>query len=352
MDLLLNTSSLNKPLNSKLMDFNRIINDIKNKVFYPIYFLTGEEPYYIDEISDEIEKGVLADMEKEFNQSVLYGKDINPSTIIDYAKRFPMMANHQVIIVKEAQDIDKIDELLPYVENPMGSTILVICYKHKKFDGRTKFAKTLNKSNKAVFFNAKKLYDNKIPEWITNYLRKHNYTISQNACALLADYLGTDLSKISNELGKLIINVPPKTEINVDHIERYIGISKDFNVFELQKALGIRNVLKANQIINHFGANLKENPLVKVNIILYQYFSKILIYHGLKDKSQNNAASALSISPFFVRDFQTAAGNYSPSRIKMIIGLLREYDMKAKGVDNVSINDGELMKELIFKILH
>lgn len=334
------------------MDFDKIIGDIRNKVFYPIYFLTGEEPYYIDEITSEIENGVLTEMEKEFNQSVLYGRDVKSSTIIDYAKRFPMMANHQVIIVKEAQDIDKIDELLPYVENPMDSTILVICYKYKKFDGRTKFAKTLSKSKKAVLFTSKKLYEDKIQNWITTYLKKRNYSISQNACALLADYLGTDLSKITNELGKLIINIPQKNEINVDHIEKYIGISKDFNVFELQKALGIKNVYKANQIINHFGANLKENPLVKVNIILYQYFSKILIYQGLRDKSQNNAAAALSINPFFVRDFQIAASNYKTSKLKEIIGLLREYDMKSKGIDNVSINDGQLMKELIFKILH
>ncbi len=334
------------------MDFDKIINDIKNKVFYPIYFLSGEEPFYIDEISSAIEESVLNDMEKEFNQSVLYGKDISTSAIIDYAKRFPMMANHQVIIVKEAQNIKQIDGLLPYIENPMDSTIVVICYKYKKFDGRTKFAKAIKKSKKAVLYSSKKLFDNKIPDWIRNYLRKRDYTISHTACALLADYLGTDLSKISNELGKLIINVPQKAEINVDHIERNIGISKDFNVFELQKALGSRNIYKSNQIINYFAANQKDNPLVKVNIILYQYFSKILVYHTLRDKSQNNAASALSVHPFFVRDYQAAASNFSPAKTKKAIALLREYDLKAKGVDNATISDGELMKEMIFKILH
>lgn len=334
------------------VSFENILLDLKNKIYSPIYFLYGEESYFIDVISDFIEKNVLSELEKEFNQTIIYGKDIDIPTLISYARRFPMMSNYQVIIVKEAQDLDKIEELEPYVLNPLESTLLVLCYKYEKVDRRKTFFKNIEK--KGILFESARIYDNKIPDWIGEYVRKKNYSISTKACFLLAEFLGNDISKIVNEISKLIINIPEKHEITEEYVEKNIGISKDYNVFELQKALGKKEVLKANQIINYFAANPRDNPLVKVIPILFSYFSKILIYHHLRDKSRNNVASALSINPFFVMDYQQAATNYTSVKIISIISLLREYDLKAKGVDSsgTSFPDGELMKELIFKILH
>ncbi|MCD4727011.1 MAG: DNA polymerase III subunit delta [Pirellulales bacterium] len=332
------------------MKFYQIITDLKNKIYYPVYFLTGEEPFYIDEISNYIEKNVLSENEKEFNQTLIYGRETDVPTIISYAKRFPMMSNYQVVIVKEAQQVNKIEELAPYIENPLKSTLLVICYKYKKFDKRTSFANKIKKNS--VLFESAKLYDNKIPDWINDNLKQKGYSITPKASFLLSEYLGTDLSKISNEISKLIINLPENTQITDVHIEENIGISKDFNVFELQKTLGKKNVYKSNQIINYFAANPKENPIYKIIPVLYSFFSKLLIYHQLKDRSRNNVASALSINPYFVYDYENAAKNYSFEKLSKIISYLREYDVKSKGVGNISAKDGELMKELNFKILH
>ena len=334
------------------LSFEDIITNLKNKIYHPVYFLHGEESYFIDIISDYIEQNILNDLEKEFNQTIVYGKDINIPTLISYAKRFPMMANYQVIIVKEAQDLEKIEELAPYFEHPLDSTILVFCWKYEKVDRRKTVFKTVEKTG--VLFESAKLYDDKIPGWIADYLKKRNYSISLKAALLLTEFLGNDLSKVVNEISKLIINVPAGQEITEDYVEKNIGISKDFNIFELQKALGKKDVLKSNQIILHFAANARENPLVKIIPLLYSYFSKILLYHYLPDKSRNTAAAALSINPFFLQDYQIAAGNYPVSKLFSVISVLREYDLKSKGVDSnsTSFPDGELMKELVFKILH
>jgi DNA polymerase-3 subunit delta len=332
------------------MKFEQIISDLKNKIYYPVYFLAGEEPYYIDTISDFIEDHVLSDVEKEFNQTVVYGRDTDVLSIISQAKRYPMMANYQVVIVKEAQNIQKIEELLAYIENPLTSTLLVINYKYKKVDKRKSFFKQVDK--KGVLFESKKLYDNQVAGWINTYVEQKGFKITPKASAMLAEFLGTDLSKIVNEVNKLVLNVPESSEINDELVERNIGISKDFNIFELQNAIGSRNILKANQIINYFAANPKENPLVKTITLLNTFFSKVLIYHQLEDKSRNNAAAALSVNPFFVKDFQDAARQYSLGKLIRIIGYLREYDLKSKGVGNISTSDGELLKELLYKILH
>jgi DNA polymerase-3 subunit delta len=334
------------------VSFENILLDLKNKIYSPVYFLYGEESYFIDIISDFIENNVLNELEKEFNQSVIYGKDIDIPTLVSYARRFPMMSNYQVIIVKEAQDLNKLEELEPYILNPLESTLLVLCYKYEKIDRRKTLFKSIER--KGILFESARIYENKIPDWIGEYVRKKNYLISTKACFLLAEFLGNDISKIVNEISKLIINIPEKQEITEEYVEKNIGISKDYNVFELQKALGKKEVLKANQIINYFAANPRDNPLVKVIPLLFSYFSKILIYHNLRDKSRNNVAAALSINPFFVMDYQQAAANYTSGKITSIISLLREYDLKAKGVDSnsTSFPDGELMKELIFRILH
>ncbi len=349
------------------MEFNDIISELKKKVYRPVYFLMGEEPYFIDIISDYIEQNVLDESEKEFNQTILYGRDITTADMIAAAKRFPMMSEYQVIIVKEAQNIsdmvgrDKEGEkekskektkhpFEAYLENPQKSTILVICYKYKTVDKRTSIAKTIDKN--AVLFESKKIYDNKVPEWINNYLRGKEYLVSPKATALLTEYLGTNLSRISNELDKLMINLPPKSEITVEHIQTNIGISKDYNVFELQNAIGKRDVLKANRIINYFAADEKEHPIVKTVSSLYGYFCKLLSYQFLSDKSKMSVASELGVSPFFVDGYQQAAKNFSVGKLKAIFGYLREYDLKSKGVDRGSATEGELLKELVFKILH
>jgi len=332
------------------MKYEQIIGDLKNRIYNPIYFLTGDEPFYIDNISNFIEQNVLNDTEKEFNQTIVYGRDTDVASIIAMAKRYPMMSNHQVVIVKEAQYVDKIEELLPYIENPLDSTLLVLNYKYKKVDKRKSVFKNIQK--KGVLYESKKIYDNQIPNWIDNYVRGKGHTISAKATFMLTEFLGADLSKITNEVHKLLLNTPEGDEITDVLVERNIGISKDFNFFELQNAIGQKNVLKANQIVNYFAANPKENPLVKTVTLLYSFFSKLLIYHQLKDKSRNNVAASLSTNVFFVKDYQVAARNYNLKKLTRIISYLREYDLKSKGVGNVSTTGGELLKELIFKILH
>ncbi len=332
------------------MTFEEIIGNLQKKIYHPIYFLMGEETYFIDKISDYIADNVLTEAEKGFNQTVLYGKDLEPSTIIGNARRFPMMANHQVIIVREAQNIKKIEDLEPYVKNPLNSTILVINYKYKTLDKRKTFPKLIDQ--KGVLFESKKIYDNQLPAWITTYLKNQRYTISPQAAAMIAEYLGTDLGKVVNELDKLIISLPAGTQITPDHIEKNIGISKEFNVFELQNALGDRDLLRANRIINYFGANPSSNPVTVVVSALFSYFSKLLNYHFLEDKSQNNVASVLQVHPFFVKNYVAAAKNYNIKKLVEIVSILREYDMKSKGWGNVSASQADLQKEMIYRILH
>ena len=334
-----------------MKDFEKIMNDLHNKVFQPVYFLMGEEPYYIDKISDYIEKHVLDESEKSFNQTVIYGLDTDIENIINTAKRYPMMSKYQVVIVKEAQNIKNIDNLVYYVEAPLKSTILVINYKYKKLDKRKKLYSSINKN--ATVFESRKLYDNQIPDWISSHLKQNGMGIQPEAAVLLSEYLGNDLSKIVKELEKLKISIPEnEKEINTLHIERNIGISKDYNNFELQNALINRDVLKANRIINYFGKNPKNNPMVLTLTTLYYFFSRVLIYHSLKDKSRNNVVSALKINPYFIQDYQRAAKSYSFAMVRHIISLLREYDLKSKGIGNVSNPEGELLKEMVYKILH
>jgi len=330
--------------------FDQIMSDLKNKIYKPIYFLMGAESFYIDQITDYISSNVLTEAEKAFNQTVVYGRDVDVKDIDNLARRYPMMSSHQVIIVKEAQTVKNIENLVYYAGNPLKSTILVINYKYKNLAKNKKLYKEINKNG--IIFESKKLYDNQIPVWINKYLNNQLYTIEPVASALLNDYLGTDLSKIVNELDKLIISLPANSKITTKHIEENIGISKDYNNFELQNALAQKDILKANRIINHFGKNQKDNPIILTINSLYYYFRKVLIYHFMKDKSNRNVAATLQINPYFVKDYQTAARRYNPKKVVDIIAYLREYDLKSKGVDNVSATPEELLKELIFKILH
>jgi DNA polymerase-3 subunit delta len=332
------------------MTYEQIIGDINRKIYFPVYLLHGEEPYFIDAITDQIETSVLSDAEKEFNQTVVYGRDINVGNLIDMARRFPMMANYQVVIVREAQDMEKLENLQPYIEKPQPTTILVLAHKYKKVDQRKGLAKAVEKSG--VLFASSRIYDDKVPAWISARLTGKGYKIRPEACQLLAEYLGADLSRITNELEKLIINLPPGSVVDSALIERNIGISKDYNIFELQNALGARDVLRANRIVNYFAANPKQNPAVVVLTVLFGFFMKLMIYHQLQDKERNNAASVLGVSPFFMKDYARAAQNYSFKKLRAVIGLIREYDLRVKGVNNGSTEEGELLRELVYRILH
>lgn len=331
--------------------FDQIIKDLKNKIYHPIYFLSGEEPYYIDKISDYIINNTLKEEEKAFNQTISYGKETSAAQISNSAKRFPMMSNYQVVVVKEAQEVKDFDDLIYYFSSPLKSTILVINYKYKKLDKRKKTYKALKEN--AVFLETKKLYDDKIPDWISKSLQKKGYSIDTKAGMLLTEFLGNDLLKIENELDKLIITLPQGIKtISPDHVERNIGISKDYNNFELQKALIERKPLKANRIINYFASNQKKHHISQTITFLYFFYSKVLMYHVLKDKSQRNVAANLKIHPFFVNDYAQAARSYPAGKVVRIISILREYDMKSKGYGSISTDTSGLLKELIYKILH
>ena len=333
------------------MTFEQILKDLKNKIYKPIYFLTGDEPYFIDKITDYISQYVLTDEEKTFNQETLYGKDTDIPSIINSARRFPMISGNQVVIVKEAQDIPGIDDLIYYVENPLKSTILVINYKYKKLAKNKKIYKAIQKNG--VLFESKKLYDNQIPEWINNYLAKSNHRIDPGVGLLLTEYLGNDLSKIVNEIEKLKITLPPDNKnITIEHIETNIGISKDYNNFELHKALSQKNILKANRIINYFGKNQKENPITLTISSLYYFFSKVLTYHFIKNKTTQNVVATLKVHSYFVSEYKLAAQKYNPEKLLEIFSILREFDLKSKGIGNVSVPPGDLLKEIIYKILH
>ena len=331
------------------MTYEQILSDIKNKIYHPVYFLMGEEPYFIDSISDAIESTVLDEADKAFNQIILYGKDVNVHDIVTQARNFPMMGNYLVIIVKEAQDVKNIESMEPFLEMIPETTILVLNYKYKKLDKRLKFAKTLDKDY--VLFESKKLYDRDIPKWIVNFLGTKNYKISQKACQMLADYLGTDLLKVRNELEKLMVAVPQKKEIDDFDVEYNIGISKDFNIFELQKAISYGDFPKAVQIINYFGDNTKENPLIATVIMLYAYYCKLLKLHYATDKSKNNIAAVLGVSPFFVEDYFEAARRYNIKKCVENIAVLREFDLKSKGYNVGDVEQKDLYREMIYKLM-
>ncbi len=324
-----------------------ILIDIKKGNTKPVYFLMGEETYYIDGISDYIEKNVLSEEEKGFNQMVLYGRDVTIDEIVSSAKRYPMMAEKQVIIVKEAQDLSRtIENLLSYVENPQPTTVLVICYKYKTLDKRKKLAKAVTKTGE--IFESKKLYDNQVPAWITRVLAERDYTISPKAAQMLTEFLGNDLSKINNELQKLQLIIPKGQQITPQLIEENIGISKDFNNFELQNAIGERNIKKAYSIVQYFAQDPKSHPLLVTTSLLYSFFAKLLKYHALNNKA--DAPKALGVHQFFIKDYQTAARNYPMKKVSAAIAGIRVVDMKGKGVGAANMSNADLYKELLLNI--
>ena len=327
----------------------KIINDIKNGQIKPIYFLMGEEPYYIDKLTEYIEDHVLSEDEKGFNQMVLYGRDVTVEDIVGQAKRYPMMADRQVVIVKEAQELSRtIEKLESYAENPQPTTVLVIAYKYKTLDKRKKLTKLIDKNG--LLFESKKLYENQVAAWISRVLKPKEYSIEPKASAMLVEFLGTDLSRISNELDKLQIILPKGTTISPNHIEENIGFSKDFNVFELRKAIGDRNVLQAYRIADHFAQNRKEYPMVLTVSMVFSFFSGLLQYHGLKDKSAGNVSRVLKVNPYFLKDYDVALKNYPMKKVSSVIATLRDIDVKSKGVGANQLDESDLLKEMLIKI--
>jgi DNA polymerase-3 subunit delta len=329
----------------------KIVNNIKAGNIKPIYFLMGEEPYYIDKLSDYIEKNVLTEDEKGFNQTVLYGRDVSVEDIISTAKRYPMMSERQVVIVKEAQDLSRtIDKLESYVENPLLSTVLVFCYKYKTLDKRKKMTKLLDKVG--VVYESKKLYENQVGDWIKRILSGKGYSIEPKANAMLVEFLGTDLGKINNELEKLQIILPKGTTFTPKDIEENIGFSKDFNVFELRKAIGERNQLKAYKIAQYFSDNAKDHPIVMTTGLIFSFFVQILQYHGLKDKNPKNVAVVLKVNPFFLKDYDVALKNYPMKKVSQIVAALRDIDLKSKGVGANALPQSDLLREMLYKIFN
>lgn len=332
--------------------YEYILKELKAKQYRSVYYLMGEESYYIDLIADYITNNVLTDTEKEFNLSVVYGADVDISTIINAAKRYPMMSEYQVVVVKEAQSIRNMDELSFYLQKPQNSTILVICHKHGVLDRRKKLAAEIEKTG--ILFESKKIKDAQLPAFITSYMKRKGIDLEPKAIAMLADFVGTDLSRLTGELEKLIITLPKgQTRVTPEQIEHNIGISKDYNNFELRSAIVEKDILKANKIIKYFEENSKSNPIQMTLSLLFGFFSNLMLAYYAPEKSEQGIALFLGLkSPWQSREYLSAMRRYNGVKTMQIIGEIRYADAKSKGVGNSSITDGDILRELVFKILH
>lgn len=333
-----------------------VLKDLKRGKFAPVYFLHGEEPYFIDKITHYIENHAIPEHDRGFNQVVIYGKDSSVSAIINNAKRFPMMADRQVVIVKEAQQIHDLGKeagdtlLINYLKNPLPSTILVFAHKHKSLDGRKGLAKVLDQT--AVLVKSDKVPEYKLSPYINAYIEEKGFQIDPKACQVLAESIGNNLEVLTNEIDKMLINFSDPVTITTDHIQKYVGISKEYNVFELTKALSYRDVGKANAIIRYFGQNPKGNPIIPIISVVYTHFERLLLIYANKNLGEKEYAGILKVNPYFVKEYLTASKNYSLGKIIDIIGYLKEADLRSKGVDAPSVEEPQILKELVFKILH
>lgn len=337
---------------AKETTYEEIVRDLKNRIYKPVYFLMGEESYYIDKISDYVAQNVLNETEKEFNQTVVYGADMDIATIVNTAKRYPMMSKYQVMIVKEAQNVEHLEELSYYLQKPLNSTILVICYKHGTLDRRKKLAAEVEKVG--VLFESKKIKEGQIPGFITSYLKRKSVEIEPKATQMMVEFVGTDLSRMVGELKKLIITLPQgKKRITSEQIERNIGISKDYNNYELKNAIVEKDISKANRIIKYFEENPKTNPIQSTLAVLFNFFSCLMLAYYALEKSEQGIASQLGLkAPWQSREYIKAMGKYNGVKVMQIIGEIRYCDAKSKGVGNSSLSNGELLRELVYKILH
>lgn len=339
-----------------IADFSTILKNIKNNNFSPVYFLQGEETFFIDTIISAIEENALEQSYRGFNQLVLYGKDTNLVDVIGAARRYPMMGDRQVVIVKEAQEIkewnkeEKQKLFINYLQNPLHSTVLVLAYKYKSLDKRTKLVKAFEKYS--VFLNAKKLYDSQIPDWIRSYCQSKGVKIEEEALMMLSENIGNNLKRLANEIEKVLLNLKEGSVINTALIQRYVGISKDYNIFEMQKSLGILNKQKALKIANYFTANPGNNPLVLTIYSLFSYFSKLLMVHHFKGKSDKEIASFIGVNPYFVKEYLIAARNYSLQKVIENIKYLHEADLQSKGIGFATKKEGPILTELIVRLMN
>lgn len=331
------------------MAAEKIIAEWKKQQFKPVYWLEGEEDYYIDVVMDYAEHRILNESEAGFNLTVFYGKDADWTAVVNACRRYPMFAEKQVVLLKEAQQMRDIDKLEAYIENPLASTIFVVSYKEKTLDGRTSLSKLLKKT--AHVFTSKKIYDSKLPEWTNELVTARGYNIAQKALMLLVEHIGNDLSRIANEVDKLLLNLGSEKLITEDDIEKYVGVSKEYNVFELQDALGKKDLSKAMKIIRYFEGNPKAAPIQMVLPALYNSFSKAYMLFALQGKDDKTMAAAMGISPFFIKDYQAIARNYSFSGIEQALLLLHEYNLKSVGVGSVGTPDASLLKEMAVKMM-
>ena len=329
-----------------------ILKELRAKQYRPVYYLMGEEPYYIDLLSGYMEEHILNETEKEFNLTVMYGADVDIATIINAAKRYPMMAEHQVVIVKEAQAVRGMDELTYYLQRPLMSTILVLCHKHGVLDRRKKLASEIEKTG--VLFESKKLKDAQLPAFITSYLKRKGIDIEPKATSMMAEFVGTDLSRMAGELEKLAITLPKgQKRVTPEQIEQNIGISKDYNNFELRAALVEKDVQKANRIVKYFEENPKNNPIQVTLSLLFGFFSNLMVAYYAPEKSEQGVATYLGLkTPWQAREYLTAMRRYNGVKTMQIIGDIRQADALSKGVSNSSISNGDILRELVFKILH
>ena len=331
------------------MSAEQIIKDWKRKIFKPIYWLEGEEEYFINEVMEFAEHHLLPEEEKSFNLSIFYGKDADWASVVNACMRYPMFAERQVVLLKEAQQMRDLSKLEPYIQQPLGSTVFVVSYKDKKVDGRSKLAKLLK--DKGELLSTKKLYDNQLPEWIIELLQARGLSINQKALYLLIDHIGNDLTRIKSEIEKIQINLGTRKEIHEDDVENFVGISKEYNAFELQAALVRKDLSKALRIIQYFESNPKAAPIQLVLPALYSFFSKVYMIFGIPGPDEKTVAATLGVSPFFVKDYLLASTNYGFTGIENALLLLHQYNLKSVGIGAVNIEDGSLMKELVVKLI-
>jgi DNA polymerase III, delta subunit len=331
------------------MSAEKIIGDWKKKQFKPVYWLEGEEEFFIDKIVDYAEHHILSESEAGFNLMIFYGKDADWTQVVNACKRYPMFAERQVVLLKEAQQMRDIDKLESYIEQPLASTVFIVSYKEKKVDGRSRLAKLLKE--KAVLYTTKKMYDNQLPEWTNELVQSKGYTITQKAVLLLVDHIGNDLSRIDNEIDKMLVNLGGRTSITEDDIEKYVGISKEYNPFELQGAMAARDVAKAMRIIQYFEANPKAAPIQLVLPTLYNLFSKTYMIFGQSSKDEKGIAASIGVNPYFVKDYMMVARNYGYEGVERALLLLHHYNLRSVGVNDMGTSDASLLKEMVVKMV-
>ncbi len=331
------------------MSAEKILNDLKKQNFKPVYWLEGEEEYFIDQVIHYAENKILTESEAGFNLTVFYGRDAAWTDVINACRRYPMFSEKQVVVLKEAQSMKDIEKLESYIEKPLPSTLFFVAYKNKKLDGRTKLAKILKE--KAVLFTTKKLYDNALPEWTSELVKSKGYSISNKALFLLIDHIGNDLSRLNNEVDKLVLNLANRKNITEDDIENFVGISKEFNVFELQQAIASKDLYKAIRIIQYFGANPKAAPLQLIFPSLYNFFSKVLMVYAVPARDEKTVAAAIGVHPFFVKDYLQTTTKFSHPEIEKVLLLLYEYNLRNVGIHDAGTEDADLLKEMVVKMI-